>query len=265
MMALQNLLHEIAVSEGHPPPPPLPTAHGYGQQPVKQAGAQRGSAVFNNLLSNLTSMGAPAPAVGSGHSAASLSRASSTTLAGLAISSKPPAGGATGRMGVTQMSALTDTPGAYMSGAQRSTQGTATPQTGNGRVGYAESMPGPAPYPLQNVLPPVNRQYSSAHTDGKNLVSNVNNININVSQNTPSYFSPLVSGLNNEPDSARLAEAEYSRYGDAKGAGIASTPSSRPATSVVNRGAWNSAGDTARRGGGAAHGAGTGFFPLSHF
>lgn len=271
MLALQNLLHEIAASEGGAPPPPLPTVyHPHQARAQNQPGAQRGPAVFNNLLSNLAGMtGLPGAAVGSGHSAASLSRASSSTLAGLAISSQTSGAGPSQmqvqRMQSTHMSALTSTPGAY-TGTATASHTVSTPISGGGRVSYAAGLPDSTTYAAPAAGPSGMAIPHPPHSAHRSLVSNVSHMHVNVHQNTPSYFSPMVTApTGTEPASARTyggeAKGNY-EYKDAKdtpygsaGYGIASTPSARPmvpASSVVNRGAWNS--DL----GGSKRGVGTG-------
>jgi hypothetical protein len=265
MLALQNLLHEIAVSEGHPPPPPLPNAYHNAQQPHPQrvhsqsgAGPHRGSAVFNHLLSNLSGLGgAPGAAVGSGHHAASLSRASSASLAGLAISSQASTAVASSRKQRTQSPPSSDYTAAHAQSGTTAYDG--TPKSAGGRVGYAQGLAdakdhgGAGHRPSHHNLP----------SEHKSLISNANNLHhLNVHQNTPSYFSPMVSGLHPPPDSARSAadydhRQHHAARGDASGgiaAAGAATPAAR-ATSVVSRGAWNSEAGTGKRS--AAYGTGT--------
>ena len=272
MLALQNLLHEIAVSEGNPPPLPLPSSGGYNlvtsnNHPRHHQQPRGGSAVFNSLLNNLSGS-SHAPPSGIHASGDSVS---SSTLAGLAVPSKSSTAVARDkhRMTSTEFSALTNTPAtaAGVGAGQNSSYHIATPKSGGGRVSYADGLPHPSSssqYPLQAVHPPINRQNSAAsRSDGKDLVSNVGNIHVNVHQNTPSYFSPMMHGMNNNnvPDSARLSSSdhkqapsgasEYKEYKrEYKEGGIAATTPSAgrsAAGSVVSRGAWNADPESGKR------------------
>lgn len=253
-VALQNLLNEISHSEGVSAPAlPVPS-HGNTSR-GRQSQASGRAAVLGTLLSALPGAGSLPPprqytskgAVGSGHSAASLSRASSSTLAGLNITSST-AGQSSNvhsRMGGTQMSGLTTTPHhgtcGHSNSANMSALSATLPSTG-GRVGYAEGLL--PQYPLQAVAPPTNRQYSATHTDTKNLVSNVNAIHVHAHNNTPSYFSPMVSGQDNMPPSTRGIGAHYEDYsarGDYSSDMVGIAGAATPGASVVNRGAWHGA------------------------
>ena len=261
MAALQNLLHEIAASDGGAPPPPLPRPYIVSAQQHAQP-SQRGSAMFNSLLSGLPGLAPQRSAVGSGHSAASSSRASSSILAGLAIGQDSAAAASQGhtgqRMGATNLSGLTQTPGTRygVTVDTHSTLADATPRSAD-RAGAATSG---SSYALQSLLPPTNKQYTAAaHSGARDLVSNVSQLSVQVPQSTPSYFSPMMHGLSAQPDSARSDPSRHDSRGaqeeyktDSRG-GIATTPSSRPAGSIISRGAWNTDASTGKRHGTGAY------------
>ena len=228
-MALQNLFHEIALSEGVPPPP-IPSNHNNNannsvnvrsskQQMQLQAHQQGRANMFNNLLSSL----APAMhAHNNGHNSSNnnlhsvhatankqsnssapstvSSRAGGSTLAGLNISNNSSGANLKQRMNNTHLSALTTTPFT----AERITSTTSTP----------------AQYPLQAVIPPTNKQFTAhmsatnaatnAYTEPRALVSNIAHKHVNIHGQTPSYFSPMVQGSQHSP--SRGLEAHYKDF-----------------------------------------------------
>lgn len=228
-MALQNLFHEIALSEGVPPPP-LPSTHNnrtsYSKQQAQQQAHQQGrTQMFNHLLSNLApamhAHSTNAHSQGNTHvhpihsvnkhsnSAPSTAstRTGGSTLAGLNISNNSSGANLTHRpMNSTHLSALTATP--YS--ADRNSTSTSTPSQ----------------YPLQAVIPPANKQFTAhrehtntannnnAYTDPRALVSNITHKHVNIHGQTPSYFSPMVQGTQHSP--SRGIDAHYKDFTTSK-------------------------------------------------
>jgi hypothetical protein len=274
LMALQNLLHEIAVSDGSGAAPsalPLPAAAALGFF----TGAGAGGAGLANKPSGKHFSGSVSHqqkqkhhAVGHSQSVGNLTKGSlsttfSTQLAGMNI---PNTG--TGGMGSTaggaNMSALTSSTGRgtgsrgggqLHSHSHRQTPNTDGEADGSRspfmRESYADILDShqKQQFPLQHQHKEDKDEAKGYHYSHEESVAyDLHNrhllLNANHAQ-TPSYFSPMVSGIHSRPASAMLSARGSDRpeseskdtYGG--GGGIAGV------MSVVTRGAWHSgAGNT---------------------